>query len=72
MRTALERACVFADRAVLVGDTPADVRGGLAGGVRVVAVATGRSSTEDLREAGAEVVVDDLSDTRQVLKLLTS
>lgn len=72
VRTALERANASADCAVLVGDTPSDVQGGLACGVRVVGVATGRSSAEDLREAGAGVVVDDLSNTSQVLTMLTS
>jgi phosphoglycolate phosphatase-like HAD superfamily hydrolase len=41
-------------------------------GVRLVAVATGRNDADDLRRAGAEVVLDDLADldelTRQVWK----
>ncbi|NKE58332.1 HAD hydrolase-like protein [Lentzea sp. PSKA42] len=60
------------DEVVLIGDTPHDVHAAVTAGVRLVAVATGRSSKEDLRAAGAEIVLDDLSDlgelTRQVWK----
>jgi phosphoglycolate phosphatase-like HAD superfamily hydrolase len=52
---------------VLVGDTPFDVAAGRDGGAVVVAVATGRSSAAELREAGAQVVLADLSDTPAVL-----
>lgn len=52
---------------VLIGDTPRDVQAGLVGGARVVAVATGSDSVEDLRSAGAHVVLPDLTDTRAVM-----
>ncbi|WP_199844263.1 HAD family hydrolase [Streptomyces sp. RTd22] len=71
VRAALGRAQVNAECAVLVGDTPADVRGGLGAGVRVVAVATGRTSADELRAAGAVEVAEDLTDTERMLKLLT-
>ncbi|RAS66204.1 phosphoglycolate phosphatase-like HAD superfamily hydrolase [Lentzea atacamensis] len=58
------------DEVVLIGDTPHDVHAAVTSGVRLVAVATGRSSADDLRLAGATVVLPDLSDldelTRQV------
>lgn len=38
---------------VLIGDTPNDVAAGLAAGVRVIGVATGKTGLEELREAGA-------------------
>ena len=47
---------------VLIGDTPRDVHAGLAGGARVVAVATGRYSVDALRAAGATTVLTDLRD----------
>ncbi|MEV4924065.1 HAD family hydrolase [Streptomyces roseoverticillatus] len=62
VRLALERSGVTATDAILLDDTPAGVRAGVANGVRVVAVATGRSDRTALRAAGAEVVLPDLVD----------
>ncbi|MFJ8331358.1 HAD family hydrolase [Streptomyces sp. NPDC094437] len=67
LRAALSRTSVHPEKVVFLGDTPADVEGGRDAGVRVVAVATGRTSAADLRDAGADVVLDDLSDTGQTL-----
>jgi phosphoglycolate phosphatase len=53
--------------AVIVGDTPLDVAVAVTGGARCIAVATGSSSAADLRAAGADVVFEDLSDTRGVI-----
>ncbi|MGH8883727.1 MAG: HAD family hydrolase [Egibacteraceae bacterium] len=53
---------------VLIGDTPNDVRAGLRGGVRVVAVASGRSCADELRGAGADVVLPDLTDLELLLR----
>lgn len=69
---ALRRAATRAADAVLIGDTPADVEGGHAHGVHVIAVATGRSSIDVLREAGADVVLEDLTDTERLVKLVTT
>jgi phosphoglycolate phosphatase-like HAD superfamily hydrolase len=55
---------------VLVGDTPLDVAAGHAAGVRVVAVASGYSSEADLREAGPEVVLEDLRDTTAAVEAI--
>ena len=54
--------------AVLVGDTPADVAAGRATGVRVIAVATGRSSTDQLLAAGADHVLKGLEDTARLVE----
>lgn len=70
LRAALVRADTPATDAVFLGDTPADVAGGHGAGVRVVAVATGKTSRAELRDAGAEVVLDDLADTERVLDAL--
>lgn len=53
--------------AVVIGDTPLDVACARAGGARSIAVATGNHSVDQLREAGADVVFEDLSDTEAVL-----
>ncbi|MGF1425514.1 HAD family hydrolase [Kitasatospora sp. LaBMicrA B282] len=53
--------------AVLVGDTPRDVEAALSSGVRIIAVATGVHTTEELRDVGAETVLPDLTDTVALL-----
>ncbi len=47
---------------VVVGDARADVECGRALGARVVAVATGRTSVAELRDAGADVVFETFAD----------
>ncbi|WP_283206656.1 HAD hydrolase-like protein [Nocardia cyriacigeorgica] len=51
------------DNTVLIGDTPNDVRAGLEGGAKVVAVATGSDRAEVLVETGADTVLPNLEDT---------
>src|SRR5207249_4734188 len=52
---------------VVIGDTPLDVACAAAGGARSIAVATGGYDMEALTRAGADVVFNDLADTRAVL-----
>jgi len=52
---------------VILGDTVRDVEAALTHGAAIVAVASGTTSAADLRDAGAEVVLDDLADTLAVL-----
>jgi len=54
--------------AVVIGDTPLDVACAKAGGARSIAVATGNHGADQLRAAGADVVLEDLADTQAVLK----
>ena len=61
---------VEAREAVVIGDTPLDVECAAAGGARSMAVATGRYSVDALRAAGADVVLEDLSDLDVVLGAL--
>lgn len=73
---ALERArthwkvSIGAADAIVVGDTPRDVQCGRASGARTLAVATGTFRSEELREAGADDVLEDLSSTEEVVTLL--
>lgn len=75
MRLALDRTArqlgQMPSGAVLIGDTPSDVQAGHALRARVIAVASGRSSREVLRAAGAEHVLTDLADTDLLQKLIT-
>jgi phosphoglycolate phosphatase len=52
---------------IIVGDTLLDVATGAAAGARVVAVATGPATVDQLRAAGAHAVMPDLTDTRAVV-----
>jgi phosphoglycolate phosphatase-like HAD superfamily hydrolase len=65
------RACggpaVSPAETVVVGDTPLDVECASVSGARSIAVATGGYGVEALRAAGADVVFDDLRDTRAVV-----
>jgi phosphoglycolate phosphatase-like HAD superfamily hydrolase len=55
---------------VVLGDTVLDVKAALAHGAAMVAVASGTTPAADLRDAGADVVLDDLADTARVLKAI--
>jgi phosphoglycolate phosphatase len=55
-----------ADAVVVVGDTPNDVKAALAHDALSIAVATGRYSADELRAAGAHIVLPDLADTDAV------
>lgn len=58
------------DATLLVGDTPKDVEAGLAAGVRVIGVATGKTKARELRSAGAADVAADLSECRVMIERL--
>ena len=49
------------DTTVLIGDTPADVTAALDGDARIIAVASGSFSADDLAAAGARSVLADLT-----------
>ena len=55
---------------IVVGDTVRDVHCALENGSVCMAVATGGSSAEELRAAGADVVVEELRDPGPSLRLL--
>lgn len=73
---AVERAVQHTGRAfsgrdiIVIGDTPSDVTCGRSLGVFTLAVATGRHSTDDLVDAGADVALPDLADTQSILDIL--
>jgi phosphoglycolate phosphatase-like HAD superfamily hydrolase len=54
----------------VIGDTQLDVAAALANGAQAVGVATGTTSIDDLRSAGAELLFEDLSDIERVLRTL--
>jgi phosphoglycolate phosphatase len=58
------------DTTVLVGDTPKDVEAGLAAGVHVIGVATGKTEAGELRRVGAQHVAADLGECRVIVESL--
>ena len=58
----------FSERSTLyVGDSSRDMEAARIGGSRSLGVASGRSSAGELRDAGADAVLDDLADTVAVI-----
>jgi len=58
------------DRIIVIGDTPHDIECARVAGARSIAVATGGFTLDQLRAAGADDVLQDLSDTEAVLAML--
>jgi len=58
------------ERVIVIGDTPHDIECARVAGARSIAVATGGYSMEQLKEAGANDVLPDLTDTKRVLRLV--
>jgi phosphoglycolate phosphatase len=58
------------DVTVYVADSPRDVDAARIGGARSLAVASGRATAAELRDAGADAVLPDLTDTDAVVALV--
>jgi phosphoglycolate phosphatase len=70
-RAADKHGVTFAERAtVYVADSPRDVDAARIGGARSLAVASGRASAAELREAGPDAVLPDLTDAPGLLTLI--
>jgi phosphoglycolate phosphatase len=55
---------------VYIADSPRDVEAARVGGASSIAVATGRATATELRDVGADAVLQDLTDTAALLALL--
>jgi phosphoglycolate phosphatase-like HAD superfamily hydrolase len=63
----------FAERATIyVADSARDVEAARTGGATSVAVASGRASSAELRDSGADLVLPDLTDPAPLIALITS
>jgi phosphoglycolate phosphatase len=70
-RASDSRGVTFGENAtVYVADSPRDVDAAKIGGARSLAVASGRASAAELRDAGADAVLADLTDTADVVALI--
>lgn len=71
VRIAIERLRPGSEAEVyVIGDTPHDVTAAKANGAFALGVATGKSSVDELRAAGADAAVPDCSDVDAVLRIL--
>jgi phosphoglycolate phosphatase-like HAD superfamily hydrolase len=57
---------------IYVADSPRDVDAAKIAGARSVAVASGRASSGELRDSGADVVLPDLTDSTALISVITS
>ncbi|HKR49224.1 MAG TPA: HAD hydrolase-like protein [Pseudonocardiaceae bacterium] len=57
---------------VIIGDAPNDVHAAKTAGVHIIAVASGKSDTDKLKQSGAEKVLVDLRDAKRVRYLINS
>ncbi|MGI5269320.1 HAD family hydrolase [Nonomuraea sp. CA-218870] len=57
---------------VMIGDSARDVQAARIGGAGMIAVASGRSTATELRQAGADLVLPDLSDAAEVVAAVTA
>lgn len=55
---------------VIVGDSPLDVACAKTGGIPVIAVASGKYSSAQLRDAGADIVIASLTEQEPILEFL--
>ena len=63
----------FAEKATIyIADSPRDIEAAKIGGATSVAVASGRASTIELREAGADLVLSDLTSFALLRDLITA
>ncbi len=60
----------FDNNVFLFGDAPQDMNAGREAGVITVGVTTGIYSQEDLENADASYVVDNLQDTQKILDIV--
>jgi phosphoglycolate phosphatase-like HAD superfamily hydrolase len=58
------------EKFIIIGDTPRDIKCARHFGARVVAVASGQHNTEQLKEHAPDMLLEDLSDTESVIRLL--
>jgi phosphoglycolate phosphatase len=71
-RAAEKYGVTFGEQAtVYVADSPRDVDAARIGGACSLAVASGRASAAELRDVGADAVLPDLTDTTQLINLIT-
>jgi phosphoglycolate phosphatase len=59
------------DTTYVIGDTTSDVEAASKGGARMIAVATGRTTVDELRAAGARITLTELTGVAALLQAVT-
>lgn len=62
----------FDNNVFLFGDAPQDMKAGKEAGVKTIGVTTGNYSKEQLENAGADFLLEDLKDIKRVLRIILS
>jgi phosphoglycolate phosphatase len=60
----------FSNNVFLIGDTPKDIKAGKEAGIKTVGVATGIYSKEQLIEVGADFVLENLKNKKEIFKII--
>ena len=61
---------IFSNNVYLFGDAPQDMNAGKEAGIKTIGVTTGIYDKKQLKNAGASIVVNDLTDTKTILNLV--
>jgi len=61
----------FNNNVFLFGDAPQDIKAGKEAGIKTVGVATGIYLKEQLKEAGADFLIEDLKDKDEILRIIS-
>ena len=61
----------FNDNVFLFGDAIQDIKSGKEAGIKTIGVATGIYSEEQLKDAGADFVVENLKDKDEILRIIS-
>ncbi|MEE9543762.1 MAG: HAD-IA family hydrolase [Thermodesulfobacteriota bacterium] len=67
VRRILATLGVDAVDAVIVGDSPVDIEAGKGAGIYTIGAAYGFRGTEELEEAGADIIIDSFSELKRIL-----
>ena len=70
VKDALQKCSSAGFEATVIGDTPWDISSGKAMGTRTLGVATGIFKEDELRKSSADLVVNTLEETEQLLEFL--
>lgn len=69
-RTAARHGTSAGHDVVVIGDTPHDIAGAKANNVRAIGVASGASTMQELRQAGADAVMESLENAQELSRLV--